>query len=151
MPQVWVNDASRGKCQLPDGRTVSFNGSGSAAVSDGSSIYVGGKGPVDIPAAASQSLLASTTTESLNPTGGGGSTNVTVNVSGSGATPTGTVTLFVGGSQYAQATLANGQALFSPSILDGFSGATPIYAVYSGDTLYSPSQSASQSFNFHPS
>jgi hypothetical protein len=66
------------------------------------------------------------------------SLSVTVAVSGSGATPTGTVTLSGGGFNSAATTLSGGSATIVIPANSLNAGADTLTASYSGDTTYSP-------------
>ena len=66
------------------------------------------------------------------------SLSVTVAVTGSGATPTGTVTLSGGGYTSAAATLASGSATIVIPANSLSAGTDTLTASYSGDTTYTP-------------
>ena len=85
--------------------------------------------------------LTSTTTltSSANPSAFGNAVTFTAIVTGSGNTPTGTVTFWDNGVPLDTETLNSGTATFTTSNLDG--GLYPLTAVYSGDTNYSSSTS----------
>lgn len=136
--RIWLNDASSGTLGLPDGR-IAVVGPTGIQLSDGTSIAVGGKGYVDI------GTDPSTTTLVLDPAAGS-STTARVSVAsrqmGPQAQPSGTMTVFVNGTQYSQATLANGSAnVFLPATLFTSPGDYTIRVQYSGDGNYSPSSS----------
>jgi autotransporter-associated beta strand protein len=78
---------------------------------------------------------ATAVTSSINPTTYGDSVTFTATVTGSGVTPTGTVTFKDGATVLATATLdGSGQATFTTSA--GTAGAHPISAEYAGDDYY---------------
>src|SRR5207249_548682 len=85
---------------------------------------------------------ASTTTvlSSLNPSGFGQSVTFTATVSGSGPTPTGTVTFKDGTTALATNALTSGQATFTTATLSG--GSHSMTAVYNGDIDYNSSTSS---------
>ena len=88
------------------------------------------------------SALGSTTVliASPNTTTAGQTITLTAVVTGSGATPTGTVTFYSGQTVLTIATLnTSGQATYSTSLLPV--GTDPVSAVYSGDATYSTSTS----------
>jgi Zn-dependent metalloprotease len=84
-----------------------------------------------------------TLTSSLNPSLVGQSVTFTATVSGSGGTPTGTVTFKDGATTLGSPALAGGVATFTTSALTA--GTHPITASYSGDANFSAS--ASPTFN----
>ena len=88
-----------------------------------------------------QASTTTTLTSSLNPSIEGQSVTFTATVaSGSGATPTGTVTFFDGGAQIGgPVTLVSRAATFTTSSLAA--GSHPITAVYNGDTDFATSTS----------
>jgi hypothetical protein len=142
---IWVNDASTGTCQLPDGRTCTFNGSSFASLSDGSTIYVGGKGPVSVSDASVTSFSLSASS--------GASTSASIQVSAFNPavpdSPSGTVTLYINGVAYSTATLANGQATIAvPASAFSGAGTYNISVQYAGDGNFSMSAAASQPFAF---
>jgi hypothetical protein len=76
---------------------------------------------------------------SLNPSTAGGTVSFTAMVSGSGATPTGTVQFFSGGTWIGTATLSSGSAVFKIDSLGA--GSHTITADYSGDAVYAAADS----------
>lgn len=88
-------------------------------------------------------LLSSTTTltSSLNPSIGGQAVTFTATVTGTGSTPTGTVTFLDGSTALSTVSLSAGVATFSDSMLS--TGSHSIAASYSGDTKFSASTSSS--------
>ena len=89
----------------------------------------------------SSSTLPSTVTltSSPNPSKINQSVSLTAVVSGSGPTPTGTVTFEAGSTQLGTATLSSGTATLTTKFATG--GSYSIVANYSGDENYSPSTS----------
>jgi hypothetical protein len=86
---------------------------------------------------------ASTTTtlvSSPNPSVYGQAVTFTAAVSSASGTPNGMVIFYDGSTQLGSATLANGSASFSYSLLAA--GSRPITAAYQGSTSFSPSTSA---------
>ena len=81
-----------------------------------------------------------TVSSSLNPSIYGSAVTFTAAVSGSGGTPTGTVTFKDGGATLGSGTLSGGAATFSTSILSG--GSHSITAEYGGDAIFQASVSA---------
>lgn len=69
----------------------------------------------------------------------GNTTQLSVLVTGAGATPTGTVTFYDGAASLGTATLASGAASIAAKLTGG---AHSVTAAYSGDTNYAPSTSA---------
>jgi len=85
------------------------------------------------------SLAASSTTLASSPNpSAGGQVTLTANVTGGGATPTGTVKFQDGQTVLGSAALTGGQATLSVALLGG---ARTLDAVYSGDATYSGSSS----------
>jgi autotransporter-associated beta strand protein len=83
-----------------------------------------------------------TLTSSSGNTAYGSSVTFTSTVSGSGPTPTGTVTFYDGASAIGMATLSGGQATFAASDLQVATSPHSITAVYSGDPNYVQSTSS---------
>ncbi len=81
-----------------------------------------------------------TLTSSPNPSNINQSVTLTAVVSGSGPTPTGTVTFEEGSTQLGTATLSSGTATLTTKFATG--GSYSIVASYSGDQNYSPSTSS---------
>jgi hypothetical protein len=86
--------------------------------------------------------LPSTTvlTSSLNPSVAGQSVTFTATVSGTGGTPTGTVTFLNGSTSLGTGTLSGGIATFATTTLPG--GTDSITASYQGDSTFASSTSA---------
>jgi uncharacterized repeat protein (TIGR01451 family) len=105
------------------GGDVNFTGSTSNAVSQ----------------AVGRNPSATTLTSSVNPSVYGQPVTFTATVTGSGGTPTGTVTLMDGASTLGAATLSGGQATYSTSALAVATHA--ITAVYGGDVNFTGSTS----------
>ena len=82
-------------------------------------------------------------TSSTNPSEFGSSVTFTAIVTGSGGSPTGTVTFNDGASTLGSGTLAGGTATLSTSALTV--GTHTITAVYSGDAIFAPSISSALS------
>ena len=78
-----------------------------------------------------------------NPVGFGQSVTIAATASGSGATPTGTVSFKYGSLTLANLSLAGGAASFSPSTVGLPAGTYDLTASYSGDANYSAANSAS--------
>ena len=92
-------------------------------------------------------LVASTTTLSANPAGSstyGTAVQLTANVSGSGGTPTGSVTFSDGTSTLGTAALNSGTAVLSTSAMAA--GSHSITASYGGDSSYAGSTSSALSY-----
>jgi hypothetical protein len=79
-------------------------------------------------------------TSSLNPSNYGSSVTFTAVVSGSGGTPTGTVTFLNGTTTLGTGTLSSGSAKFATASLGG--GSNSITASYSGDTNFNAATSS---------
>ncbi len=109
--------------------TASYPGDTSDTASSGTAtLHVGGP---------------STTTLSVSPTTvkSGASTNVTITVAGSGATPTGSVSLLTGSTVLATVNLSGGKASFSASTAGYPTGTYILHATYAGNSTYAPSSS----------
>jgi hypothetical protein len=76
---------------------------------------------------------------SANPSPIGSAVTFTATLTGAGATPTGTVTFYAGGSPIGTGTLSGGVASFTTSSLTTHT----IYASYGGDSTYLTTQSSS--------
>jgi hypothetical protein len=101
-------------------------------------------GNVDYPKEASNAIKQTITkplavvklVSSANPAKSGVKVSFTATVSGSKTVPTGTVTLYLGGTKrLAATTLANGKAVFSTKTLPV--GTDSVTAIYSGNSFYS--------------
>ena len=97
-------------------------------------------------------LIATTTDLTASTTAGSNPqtilTAVVIGTSGSGPTPTGTVTFTSGGTTIGSGTLdTNGVLILTPTLA---TGNYSIVAAYSGDTLHSPSTSAPVSVSTNP-
>lgn len=86
-------------------------------------------------------------TSSANPAMASSAVTFTATVSGSGETPTGTVTFRDGSTQLGSGTLASGAATYTTSSLAG--GVHSITAVYSGDSSYATRTSSALSQVVH--
>ncbi len=92
--------------------------------------------------------VASTTTlgSSANPSTYGDSVTLTATVSGSGGTPTGTVTFKDGTATLGTGTLnGSGQATFTTNKLSAVASPHSLTAVYGGDSNFNPSTSSAVS------
>lgn len=143
---ITVNiNQGKGVLALPDGRTMKLNGLGMMAqLSDGSEIYVGGFGPLYVPDMTDITL-------SLMPTSGSSGTTAHVTVSSGNpdvpATPKGTAVLYINGTEYSQATLAEGAANFVlASEVFPSPGAYNIQVQYTGSESFSPVYSTTEVF-----
>ncbi len=106
------------------------------AVYNGDSTYSGSSGMLTLVVNAATSTATQTTvSSSANPSVFGQSVTFTATVTGSGGTPTGTVTFSLGSSIMVPAPLdANGHATITSSALPV--GSVVVSAVYSGDSTY---------------
>jgi hypothetical protein len=109
--------------------TASYLGDGGFAASTSQAITV-------------RILRASTTTIDASPdsTTFGDPVTLTATVTGSGATPTGTVEFFDGATDLGPGTLSGGTAMLTTSALAG--GSHALTAAYQGDSIYAASTSA---------
>ena len=105
----------------------------------------------------SGTATTTTITPSANPVYGGQSVTLTVNVTGSGGTPTGTATVYescaytcgTGYNSIGNVTLTSGQGSLAASVTTYGAGQPSynFYAIYSGDSTFASSQSATLTEN----
>ena len=105
------------------------------AVYSGDSTWNGSTSPV-LPQVVNKANSVLSVVSSLNPSVFGNTVTFTLTVAGSGAVPTGTVTLTLGGTTLLPATVLNGagQATYTTSTLP--TGADTLTLSYSGDSNY---------------
>jgi hypothetical protein len=147
--KVYIGTAGTGTLQLDDGRTIKLNGFGGLAqVSDGTELFISGTGYLAVPDMTTTQLV-------LNPASGtSGGTTAQITVSGQNseaALPTGTMTVFINGTEYTSQPLVNGSAsTFIPGTAfnDG-PGTYTIRVSYSGDANYSGS-TATETYTLEP-
>jgi autotransporter-associated beta strand protein len=118
-------------------------GSGATIIDD---THFTGTGTLIVTAIAATNLLAS----SANPAVYGSSLTFTSTVTGSGATPTGTVTFFDGASAIGTATLSSGVATLSVTKLSVAGSPHSITAVYNGNASYTHTTSSALSQTITP-
>ena len=102
----------------------------------------GGTSPVSFSLTNTGEATVASVTSSLNPSTFGQSVKFTAivgNTSGSGGTPTGTVTFMDGSTALSTVQLVRGKASYATSGLPA--GPNPITAVYNGDSTHAPSTS----------
>jgi predicted outer membrane repeat protein len=130
-----------GTCQF----SVTVTGASSGSYTNTTGTVSSTNGGTGNTGSANLSVQSNVTTtglvSSLNPSGFGQSVTFTATVTGSGATPTGTVTFNVDGSSIGTVTLnGSGAATIATSTMAV--GTRAITAVYSGDTTHATSTSA---------
>jgi autotransporter-associated beta strand protein len=118
-------------------------GSGATIIDD---THFTGTGTLTVTAVAATNLLAS----SANPAVYGNSLTFTSTVTGSGATPTGTVTFYDGASAIGTTALSSGVATLTVTKLSVAGSPHSITAVYNGDANYTHTSSSALSQTINP-